>query len=300
MKKLSLSMFFCIIFFSQGFGTGQQTIYVIQNASLLQNSSTGLASNHYLNPSNLKNLESYISFSNNSAIYDLEGQKISLLNNLDGNNFLFSFESLNSSSIPIYGNSASDENPEGYFDTYWYAFEYAQNVNLSNYFDKLENIAFGLKIKGSMYKKFTLKESDFSISLGFSKSISKQLQLGLVVNNLGMKSWSTSVNQSSGSYDGSAELGVGVNYLTSNDLINIAADLYSRNNVLISKFSVATNLPIFNLSFGTTHYENYKDFCYGFSIELNNWKIVYGYLSYGYNQQKPLGNPSSIQFARKF
>ena len=300
MKKTVINMFCYIVFFGLSLCTGPQTIYLIQNASLLKNSSTGIAKNHYLNPANLENIDSYISFSNNSAIYDLDGQKVSLLNNLDGTNFLFSFESLNSSSIPIYGDSASDENPEGYFDSYWYAFEYAQNVNLSSYFNKFKNIAFGFKIEGSMYKMFTAKSSNYSFSFGFSKALTKQLELGLVINNLGMKNRGNSVDQFSGLYDGSAELGVGINYLTPNELFDFVADVRLRNNILLGKFSINTRFPVFNLSFGSTQYDNYKDFCYGFSLDLNNWKIFYGYLSYGYNDQKPLGNPNAIELTRKF
>ena len=118
-----------------------------------------------------------MSFSNNNANFDLKGQKISLLNSSDDSNSLFSFESLSSSSIPIYGQSTSDDGPEGYFDSYWYACEFSRIINMSNYFDLFENITFGFKIKGYMYKLFTLKSSDFSISFGINKKINEQLNL---------------------------------------------------------------------------------------------------------------------------
>tara|TARA_B100001094_G_scaffold190844_1_gene184780 strand:+ start:1455 stop:2357 length:903 start_codon:yes stop_codon:yes gene_type:complete len=300
MNKVIVNLFFSIIFFSLGLSTGPQTIYVIQNASLLSSSSTGLAKNHYLNPANLVNLEGYISFSNNNANFDLKGQKISLLNKSGDSNSLFSFESLNSSSIPIYGESTSDDGPEGYFDSYWYACEFSRIINASNYFHLFENVTFGLKIKGYMYKLFTSKSSDYSISFGFNKKINEQLKLGLVVNNIGVKKIDNLSNQISGSYDGREEYGVGIYYLAPNDLFGVATDFYFRNNEVVSKLAVETNFPIFNLSLGSTHYSSYKDFCYGFALDLNNWKIEYGYLTYGDTGQKYLGNPSSIQISRIF
>ena len=76
MKKIIKYM----ILFSLGFSTGPQTMYVIQSASLLGSSSTGIALNHNLNPANIELYDKHISFSKNNSIYDLEGQKISYLN----------------------------------------------------------------------------------------------------------------------------------------------------------------------------------------------------------------------------
>ena len=300
MNKIIVNLFFYVVFLSFGLSTGPQTIYVIQNASLLSNSSTGLAKSHYLNPANLVNLNGYVSFSNNNANFDLKGQKISLLNSSDDSNSLFSFESLSSSSIPIYGESTSDDGPEGYFDSYWYACEFSRIINMSDYFDLFKNITFGFKIKGYMYKLFTLKSSDYSISFGINKKINEQLKLGLVVNNIGVKKIDNLSNQISGTYDGREDYGVGVYYLVPNDLFGIAADFYFRNDVVVSKLAFESNFPIFNLSLGSTNYGSYKDFCYGFSLDLNNWNIEYGYLTYDDTGQKYLGNPSSIQISRKF
>ena len=156
---------FYILLLSAVFSIGPKSVYVIQNAALLSTSSTGIAKNHYLNPANLRNQSNYISFSNNNLIYDLKGQKFSFVSSSSNNNFLFSFESMKSTNIPIYGNSSSDESSEGYFDSYWYACEFGQNFSLNNFFKNAKDFSFGFKIRGSIYKLFTTKESDYSINL---------------------------------------------------------------------------------------------------------------------------------------
>ena len=147
---------------------------------------------------------------------------------------------------------------------------------------------------------YTVKESDYSISLGFSKKINQQINLGFAVNNLGMKDRMISNNQNSILYDRFEEFGVGISYLSSSDQFLILSDFYFRNDVLVSKIAINTNFPMFNLSIGTTHNGSYEDLCYGFSLNLNNLEIVYGYLVYGDEEQNVLGNPTSIQFSAKF
>ena len=144
-----------IIFFSLALCTGPQTIYVVQNASLLANSSTGIAFNHNLNPANLVFNNKYISFSKNNSIHDLDGQKISISNILNEKKSFFSFENLSSSSIPIYEDSApTDDNPIGYFDTYWYAVEFSQSFKLNKYFHK-SNIMLVYKIRKIIFNNFS-------------------------------------------------------------------------------------------------------------------------------------------------
>ncbi len=294
-----LHIIFYIPLLSVVFSIGPKSVYVIQNATLLSTSSTGIAENHYLNPANLKNQSIYMSFSNNNLIYDLKGQKFSFVSSLSNNNFLFSFESMKSTNIPIYGYSSSDESSEGYFDSYWYACEFGQNFSLNNFFKNTKDFSFGFKIRGSIYKLFTAKESDYSINLGFIKKINKQIDIGFVVNNLGMKNGRSLYNHNS-TLDSFEEFGVGVSYLSPNNTFSILSDLYFRDDDLVHKLAVKTNFSMFNFSIGTTHIDSYKDFCYGLSINLNNWEIIYGYLVYGDDEQNTLGSPTSIQFSAKF
>ena len=286
-----------IVLLTLGLATGPQSIYVIQSAYLLSNSSTGIAVNHELNPANVDFSNQYISFSKNSLIYDLEGQKTAFLNSLNGKYIYFSFESLSSLSIPIYGENPSDDTPEGFFDSYWYALELAQTLNLNNYFSLNSSIQLGYKLKASLYKLFASKQTNFSIDIGLNKRINSQLSLGFVINNIGLSKNDINQNQNSGIYDGRSELGIGVHYLTPSEIVKISGDLYYRNNNFINKFSLETNFPILNLSMGTTAYDGYKDFCYGFIFDLKGWSFIYGYLSF---ENSNLNSQKSIQIKRKF
>ena len=284
------------MFFSLGFSTGPQTIYVIQNASLLGSSSTGVALSHNLNPANIELYDTYVSFSKNNSIHDLEGQKISFLNILNNKKSFFSFENLSSSSIAIYGDSPPpDDEPIGFFDVYWYAVEFSQSMKFK-YFEK-NDIRFGYKFQANLYKLFTSKSTDYSFSFGLSKKINNQLNVGLVVNNLGAESSGAIGDQISGTYDGNIAYGIGLNYNMVSAPINISSDVYYRNNKIINKFSIKTDFPYLNLVFGKTIYSGYNDFTYGININFKGWKFIYGYLSYKDNS---IGNPRSIQITRQF
>ena len=286
-----------IIFLALSFCTGPQSIRVIQNAYLLGNSATGLALNHNLNPANIEYGFAQASFSKNNSIYDLEGQKISFLNKSNKRKIFFSFESLSSSSIPIYDETTSDDNPLGYFDTYWYALEVSQSIKLNDFIDIGAGINLGYKLKASLYKLFTKKTSNYTIDLGLSKKINENISLGFVINNIGSENVSSFGSQISGTYDGKSEVGFGMNYLMSNKLVNIASDVYYRNNKIVNKISIETDFPIFNILMGKTFYKGYEDFCYGFSIDFFDWVFTYGYLSF---DDPVLGDPHSIQIIRKF
>lgn len=285
-----------IIFFSLGLCTGPQTVYVVQNASLLANSSTGIALNHNLNPANIVFNDKYISFSKNNSIHDLEGQKVSILNTFNGEKTFFSFENLSSSSIPIYEDSPPpDDNPVGYFDTYWYAVEFSQSFKFNKDFDP-SNIILGYKIRANLYKLFTEKSTNYSFDIGFRKKINNRLDIGLVLNNVGGESFHIN-NQVTGAYDGKVAYGLGVNYNIPNAYIHISSDVYYRNSKVINKISLKTDFPYLNLVFGKTVYSGYSDFSYGLNLDLAGWKFVYGYLSFNDNA---IGNPSSIQIIREF
>jgi len=279
------------------YNTGPQTIYVIQNASLLGSSSTGIALNHNLNPSNIGFLDEHISFSENNSIHDLSGQKISFLSILNDRKSFFSFENLSSSLIPIYGNTPSDDFPLGYFDVYWYALEFARSINLNQYFKIKSNIVLGYKIKANLYKLFTDKASSYYLDLGLNKKINDKLNFGMVINNIGNKKENISNDQISGAYNNDIVLGIGFNYKILNDLASIASDIYYRNNEMIRKISINTNFPYLNFVLGNTAYGNYHDFSYGFSLDIKGWNFVYGYLSL---ENPEIGNPKSIQIIRNF
>ena len=285
-----------VLFISLGLSTGPQTMYVIQNASLLANSSTGIALNHNLNPANIVFNDKHVSFSKNNSIYDLEGQKISILNIFNGKKSFFSFENLSSSSIPIYEDSPPiDDNPIGYFDTYWYAVEFSQSFEFNNFF-QLSDIMFGYKIKANLYKLFSDKSTDYSFDVGFRKKINNRIDIGFVLKNLSGESSGVN-NQISGIYDGNISYGLGLNYNIPNAYVHISSDIYYRNSNFVNKVSLKTDFPYLNLIFGKTIYSGYSDFSYGLNLDFGGWTFVYGYLSLNDNT---IGNPSSIQILREF
>ena len=72
-------IFFYLIFSSIIWCMGVQTMYVPQSASLLANSSTGIAQHYSINPANVYRTEQFFSFSKNDWFIDTKGQKISYL-----------------------------------------------------------------------------------------------------------------------------------------------------------------------------------------------------------------------------
>ena len=289
MKKI----IFYFIFSSLLLCMGVQTMYVPQSASLLANSSTGIAQHYSVNPANVYKTGQFFSFSKNDWFVDTKGQKISYLFKTKNNHkSYFSVETLINDKIPIYGTVANDS-PLGYFDTYWHSVEYSQAYHLDKLFDLKTNILIGYKIKLNLSKLYAKNIINYSFDVGFNKLFSENFSLGFVVNNLS-SNFSSSTNNL---YSDNPFPGIGLNYKIPKAYLDFSIDLLYRNNYYIKKVSLNTLFSYANVILGLSEADNYSDFSYGISFTFKDWKIIYASLIH---EDSSLGTPTSIEISKYF
>jgi len=274
---------------------GIQTMYVPQSASLLANSSTGIAQHYSINPANIYNTEQFFSFSKNDWLVDTKGQKFSYLFKTKNNyKSYFSVETLINDEIPIYGTVANDE-PIGYFETYWYSMEYSQAYRLDDLFNFKTDLLIGYKIKLNLSKLYAKNITNYSFDIGLKKSFNKKLSLGFVINNLS-SNFSYSINEED-LYSDSPFPGLGLNYKIPEAYLDFSIDLLYRNNYYLKKISLNTLFSYANVIVGFSESDNYNDFSYGISFTFKDWNIIYASLIH---EDSSLGTPTSIEISKYF
>ena len=290
MKKL----FFYFTFNSFLLSMGIQTMYVPQSALLLANSTTGIAQHYSINPANVYNKEQFFSFSKNNWFENTQGQKFSYLFKTNKNNkSYFSIETLINDNIPIYGSSASDDGPIGYFETYWYSVEFSQAYLLDRILNMETDILIGYKLKLNLSKLYAKNITNYSFDLGFRKSISENFSLGFVVKNLS-SNFSSSTNDL---FDDNPFFGIGVNYDIPKAYLGFAVDLLYRDDYFIKKASINTLFSYVNVVLGIMESDNKSNFAYGMSFSFKDWTIIYGSQIH---EDSSLDSPNSIEISKHF
>ena len=189
---------FILLSFNLSICIGLKALIIPQSASLLSTSGTGISYSHEINPALLLEPNSYLSLSKNSWLAGISGQKISYF--FDNRKYI-SFESLSINDIELRDEIATEE-PLGFFGADWYAAEINKSYDLSFY----ENITFGYKVKLNYSKLYTESMHGYSIDIGFNNQINKNLNIGLLIKNLG-REYSNNLR-----VDNDILLGVGVSY----------------------------------------------------------------------------------------
>lgn len=284
MKKI----IYIILSFNLLFSLGLRALIIPQSATLVANSSTGIAHYPELNPANLINANQSYSFSKNDWLVDVNGQKISMIfdaNKLFDNSYI-SFESLKTNNIEFRNEIANDD-PLGYFGVYWYAIEFAQAMKIKN----LNSTSFGYKIKINLSKLHTSQMYGYMIDLGIKHSFNKNMSLSFLVKNLG-KEYTNDLHPGEFSV-----YAVGVNYKIPKVYLNIFHDLYYQDQEFVKKISFKTEFPYINIILGMTDSDAYKDTSYGLSIDIKDWSIIYGSLNH---ENDVLGSPNSIEIRKNF
>jgi len=274
---------FILLSFNLSICIGLKALIIPQSASLLSTSGTGISYSHEINPALLLEPNSYLSLSKNSWLAGISGQKISYF--FDNRKYI-SFESLSINDIELRDEIASEE-PLGFFGADWYAAEINKSYDLSFY----ENITFGYKVKLNYSKLYTESMHGYSIDIGFNNQINKNLNIGLLIKNLG-REYSNNLR-----VDNDILLGVGVSYKIPDLKLILLSDyvIYDENNFL--KFSTITTLPYLNFIIGGTYSESYKDLSFGIKLDYKKWAFIFGNL----NHNNPvLGNPSSVEIRKIF
>ena len=276
--------FLIILLFSINiiFSIGIKALAIPQSALLLAKSGAGISNSLDVNPALIHSFDTYVSFSKNQWLGDLEGQKISILLK---NNTLLSFESLSVDDIELRDEIASDS-PIGFFGVYWYAWELNKKLNI-NYKD----ISFGYKLKFNFSKLYTETMHGYTIDIGMMKQVNNRVDLGLVVKNIG--------NESTNSLRAGTIpiFGVGVSYLTLNDNLLILTDLLSQDSNGLVRFAAETQLPYINFILGSSISNNYQDISFGLKLDYDTWSFSYGNLNH---ENTILGNPAIITITKHF
>ncbi len=274
---------FILLSFNLSICIGLKALIIPQSASLLSTSGTGISYSHEINPALLLEANSYLSLSKNSWLAGVFGQKISYI--FDNRKYI-SFESLSINDIELRDEIATEE-PLGFFGADWYAAEINESYNLSFY----ENITFGYKVKLNYSKLYTESMHGYSIDIGFNNQINKNLNIGLLIKNLG-REYSNNLR-----VDNDILLGVGISYKVPDLKLILLSDylIYDENNFL--KFSTITTLPYLNFIIGGTYSESYRDLSFGIKLDYKKWAFIFGNL----NHNNPiLGNPSSVEIRKIF
>jgi len=261
---------------------GLRALVIPQTASLLSQSGAGISNSFQVNPALLLNANNGVSFSRNTWLGGITGQKMSLLSK---NNTYISFETLSVSDIELRDEIASDS-PIGFFGAYWYALELNRAVSLD------DNFSLGYKIKMNLSKLYTETMNGYTLDVGINKLINNNFSIGFLIKNLG-KEYSDNLNASN-----TISYGLGINYNIDDYKIILISDLLNQNNENLLKVALKTNLSLpINFVFGSTYSDNYKDFSMGVILNLKGWLLVYGNL----NHNNPiLGNPSSFEIKKYF
>ena len=261
---------------------GLRALVIPQTASLLSQSGAGISNSSLVNPALLLNENNHVSFSRNSWLGGIVGQKISLLSK---NKTYISFETLSVTDIELRDEIASDS-PIGLFGAYWYALEFNKAMFIADDFN------LGYKVKINFSKLYTETMKGYTVDLGANKLINKNLSIGFIIKNFG-EEYSSNLN-----VHNTPTYGMGLNYNIDDYRLILISDLLNQNSENVLKFAIQTNLPLgINFIFGTTYSENYKDFSVGIKLDLAGWSLIYGNL----NHNNPiLGNPSSIEIKKYF
>ena len=274
---------FILLSFNLSICIGLKALIIPQSASLLSTSGTGISYSHEINPALLLEPNSYLSLSKNSWLAGISGQKISYF--FDNRKYI-SFESLSINDIELRDEIATEE-PLGFFGADWYAAEINKSYDLSFY----ENITFGYKVKLNYSKLYTESMHGYSIDIGFNNQINKNLNIGLLIKNLG-REYSNNLR-----VDNDILLGVGVSCEIPDLKLILLSDyvIYDENNFL--KFSTITTLPYLNFIIGGTYSESYKDLSFGIKLDYKKWAFIFGNLNHN---NQVLSNPSSVEIRKIF
>ena len=274
---------FILLSFNLSICIGLKALVIPQSALLLSMSGTGICYNYEINPALILETNSYLSLSKNTWLGGVSGQKISYI--FDNRKYI-SFENLSIDDIELRDEIAT-ESPIGFFGAHWYAAEINESYDLP--FDK--DVTFGYKVKLNYSKLFTESMHGYSIDIGFNNKIKENLNIGLLIKNLGYE-YSNNLR-----VDNDILFGFGISYNISDLKLILLSDylIYDENNFL--KFSTITTLPYLNFIIGGTYSDEYKDLSFGIKLDYEKWVFIFGNL----NHNNPvLGNPSSIEIRKIF
>ncbi|MAX29939.1 MAG: hypothetical protein CMG14_03395 [Candidatus Marinimicrobia bacterium] len=274
---------FILLSFNLSICIGLKALIIPQSASILSTSGTGISYSHEINPALLLESDSYLSLSKNSWLAGVSGQKISYI--FDRRKYI-SFENLSINDIELRDEIATEE-PLGFFGANWYAAEINESFDLSFY----ENITFGYKVKLNYSKLYTESMHGYSIDIGLNNQINKNLNIGLLIKNLG-REYSNNLR-----VDNDILLGFGMSYHMPDLKLILLSDylVYNQNNLL--KFSTITTLPYLNFIIGGTYSELYKDLSFGIKLDYKKWAFIFGNLNHN---NQVLSNPSSVEIRKIF
>ena len=276
-------------------GIGLDALIIPQKANVIAMSGAGIASDLdiAINPSS--KVRPYLGFSNNNWLAGVSGQKSTWIFTGDTNYFL-SFESLGVSDIEYH--SDNDPNPEGYVSANWYAVDFGSSFNIDKYLDNI-NMQLGYNFKLNYSKLYVENSWGYTLDLGLNKEIGNNLNLGFIIKNLGKQYYNSQENISINHYVG---MGIShdLNIIKSDkfyfDLVyNIDIVNHGDNNIL--KLGLMTKFPYLNLMFGTSQSEDYNDFSYGLSFEVESWMLIFGTLNH---DNSALGTPRCIELRKYF
>ena len=274
---------FILLSFNLSICIGLKALIIPQSASILSTSGTGISYSHEINPALLLESDSYLSLSKNSWLAGVSGQKISYI--FDRRKYI-SFENLSINDIELRDEIATEE-PLGFFGADWYAVEINESFDLSFY----KNITFGYKVKLNYSKLYTESMHGYSIDIGFNNQINKNLNVGLLIKNIG-REYSNNLR-----VDNDILLGLGMSYHMPDLKLILLSDylIYDENNLL--KFSAITTLPYLNFIIGGTYSESYKDLSFGIKLDYKKWAFIFGNLNHN---NQVLSNPSSVEIRKIF
>jgi len=274
---------FILLSFNLSICIGLKALIIPQSASILSTSGTGISYSHEINPALLLESDSYLSLSKNSWLAGVSGQKISYI--FDRRKYI-SFENLSINDIELRDEIATEE-PLGFFGADWYAAEINESFDLSFY----ENSTFGYKVKLNYSKLYTESMHGYSIDIGFNNQINKNLNIGLLIKNIG-REYSNNLR-----VDNDILLGLGMSYHMPDLKLILLSDylIYDENNLL--KFSTITTLPYLNFIIGGTYSESYKDLSFGIKLDYKKWAFIFGNLNHN---NQVLSNPSSVEIRKIF
>ena len=280
-KLLALSIFATLLF-----PLGLRALIIPQSATLLSTSGAGIANSYEVNPALLPSSNLFVSFSRNSWLGGVSGQKISMLSK---NKTYISFETLSVTDIELRDEIANDS-PLGFFGAYWYALDLSRSKKID--IGLIKNLDLGYRLKMNFSKLYTETMNGYTIDVGFNKKINNTLSLAFVAKNVGKESSSNLRTKTI------PTIGIGATYMVFNSQLKIIGDLLNQNNENFVKVACETNFPFgIDFIFGSTYSKDYKDFSMGIKLDLKGWSLIYGNLNH---DNSILGNPTSIEIKKYF
>ena len=272
-----------ILLISFSWCIGFQGMIIPENGYVLSTAGTGIAegTSSNLNPAMYKLKNSYIQFSLNNWLNNIQGSQAMVYWG-DDIPQSFSVQTWNANNIPLWGNNPASESL-GDFSVHYISASYSISHDLKTPY------RFGLSVQTHYSHLFSESISSMSLNIGALFSLTSFIEAGLVLNNIGYES----TNNIKAELPTELGFGLGIDLPFNVSLLTDA--IYISENGIDTRIGVKTHWKSINLHAGTSINKKRNANALGFSFNYRSWSISYGIYNH---ENSNLGIPQFFDIRR--